>query len=107
VFFILAFVLLFVLPSPWEIVAFVVCLGLFVGELLGWNRTVRARRAQTGADTLIGRSAKVVTACHPDGQVRLEGEIWKARCAAGAEPGDDVLVTGRQRLLLIVEPKQG
>jgi membrane protein implicated in regulation of membrane protease activity len=36
--------------------------------------------------------------------VRLDGEIWAARCNAGASPGDRVRVIGRERLLLVVEP---
>ena len=40
----------------------------------------------------------------PVGQVRLNGEIWEARCEAGAGTGERVRVTGRKRLTLIVEP---
>jgi membrane protein implicated in regulation of membrane protease activity len=35
--------------------------------------------------------------------VRLNGEIWEARCAAGASPGDRVRVIGRDGLTLVVE----
>ena len=43
-------------------------------------------------------------ACRPVGQVRLDGEIWEARCEAGASPGDQVRVIGRDKLALLVEP---
>jgi membrane-bound serine protease (ClpP class) len=56
-----------------------------------------------GAQTLIGREATVISPCRPEGQVRLDGEIWQARCAAGADPGDTVRVTARDGLLLVVD----
>ena len=99
----LALVLLLVLPSPWNSVGFVIGLVLFAGEVVFWNRTVRHRRAQTGADTLIGRTATVITACRPDGQVRLLGEIWEAHCDEGADPGDSVVVAAHDELKLVVE----
>jgi membrane protein implicated in regulation of membrane protease activity len=63
VFFLLAFVLLVVLDTPWDILGFAACLVLGVGELFLWYRTVSARRVQVGAHTLIGARAKVVTPC--------------------------------------------
>lgn len=102
-FLVLALVLLLVLASPWNVVGFAICLALFVGEIGFWNAKVRGRRAQVGAQNLIGQSATVVSPCRPDGQVRLSGEIWHARCPNGADPGDTVVVTARDRLTLVVE----
>jgi len=98
----IAILLLLVLPSPWNVVAFLVLIPLWVLELLGWNRTVKHRRQVVGAQTLIGRDSVVVTPCEPDGQVRLDGEIWEAHCDAGAAPGDRVRVVDRDGLTLIV-----
>ncbi len=100
---VLAFVLLLVLPSPWDLVGFTVCLVLFIGELLFWNRTVRRRRVRAGSETLIGMRGVVLSPCRPSGQVRVAGEIWAARCAAGADSGDAVTVVGRDQLTLVVE----
>jgi membrane-bound serine protease (ClpP class) len=100
---ILAIVLLFVLPGPWNWLGFVVVLLLWFVELYGWNRTVRRRRRVVGAETLIGREAVVSAPCRPEGQVRLDGEIWAARCAAGADAGDRVRIVGRDGLTLLVE----
>ncbi|HKG43053.1 MAG TPA: NfeD family protein [Gaiellaceae bacterium] len=99
----LAIALLLLLPSPWSVISFAVVLVLWVLELFGLNRTVRKRRHAVGAETLIGREAVVTTPCDPVGQVRLDGEFWEARCAAGAELGERVRVTGRERLTLVVE----
>lgn len=96
--------LLVFLPTPWNFVALLACLVLFGGELLFWNRRVRGNRRAVGAETLVGRTATVVAACRPDGQVRLAGEFWAARCAEGADPGETVVVTGRDDLRLLVEP---
>src|SRR5262245_29914605 len=100
----LAVALLLILSSPWNLIAFLVLLPIWVLELFGWNRTTKRHRKAVGAQTLIGREAVVSEPCRPVGQVRLDGEIWEARCAAGASTGDRVRVTGRERLTLIVEP---
>ncbi|HEX6662839.1 MAG TPA: NfeD family protein [Gaiellaceae bacterium] len=99
-----AFALLFVLPGPWNGVGFGLCLAAFLGEILFWNRTVKHRRAYVGAQTLIGSQGTALTACRPEGQITLSGEIWKARCKAGVGPGQVVKVVGRDRLTLLVEP---
>ena len=101
---ILAFILLFLLPSPWNLIGFLVAIPLWFVELLAWNRTVKHRRQAVGVQTLIGKDATVTEPCRPSGQVRLEGEIWEARCDAGADPGDTVRVVGRDDLTLVVEP---
>jgi membrane protein implicated in regulation of membrane protease activity len=104
-----ALLALFLAPSPWNVLGFVLGLVLWIGELLLWHRTVRNRRVRVGAQTLIGRHAEVVTPCHPEGQVRLRGEseIWRARCSAGAESGSNVQVVDVDGITLIVEPAAG
>ena len=103
-FLLVGIVLVLLLPSPWNTVAFAACLAVFLGEVLFWNRTVRHRHATAGAETLIGRTGAAISDCRPDGQVRLGGEIWQARCADGAGRGEPVVVTGREGLVLVVEP---
>jgi membrane-bound serine protease (ClpP class) len=103
----LAIALLLLLSSPWNLIAFLVLLPLWVLELFGWNRTTKRHKRAVGAETLIGREAVVSVPCRPLGQVRLDGEIWEARCEAGASTGDRVRVAGRDRLTLVVEPVSG
>jgi membrane protein implicated in regulation of membrane protease activity len=102
-FLLVAIVLLVVLPSPWNAVGFVAGVVLFAGEIVFWNRTVRGRRAAVGVETIVGASATVVSACRPAGQVRARGEIWRAQCADGADPGDRVIVVAQHGLELVVE----
>ena len=101
---ILAVVLLLVLDGPWNIVAFVIVTLLWFVELYGWSRTVRKQRRVVGVETLIGQTAVVSEPCRPLGQVLLRGEIWEARCQAGAGEGEEVRVIGRDKLTLVVEP---
>jgi len=85
------------------VIGFIVVLPIWVLELMAWNRTVKHRRKAVGAQTLIGKDAVVSMPCRPVGQVRLDGEIWEARCDAGASQGDRVRVIGRDGLTLVVE----
>ena len=103
-FFFVALILLVALPHPWNFVGFGVALVLFLGEVLFWHARVRHRRAATGADRMIGATAVVIGACRPRGQVRLRGETWEARCAAGADVGEEVVIRSRDGLVLTVEP---
>jgi membrane protein implicated in regulation of membrane protease activity len=102
---IIGLVLLFVLSKPWNVLALLVGLVLWLGEVYGIWRLVRRKQVQAGAETLVGRTATVIVACRPLGQVRLSGEseIWRARCAEGAEQGETVRVVGLDELTLIVE----
>ena len=104
-FFLLAIVLLIVLPSPWNAVAFLVCLVLGGFEAGYWWRRMRGNPVEVGAETLIGKQASVVVACRPVGQVAVAGERWEARCDAGADVGEVVTVVGRNDLQLIVESR--
>jgi len=98
----LAIVLLLVLPNPWDVVAFAAGLVLGGIEVFLWWRTVRHRRVQSGAEALIGASARVISPCRPEGEVWIEGARWRARCPDGADVDEIVTVLERQELLLIV-----
>ena len=47
-------------------------------------------------------SGIVVVACRPLGQVRIDGELWRARCEEGADPGDEIVVERLDPELLLV-----
>lgn len=93
-----------VVPSPW---GWVLVLGAFavdVGETLVLRWWSRRRRASVGVETLVGRSAVVVTTLAPTGHVHVDGETWRARIGSGvAEPGAEVVIRGVDGLLLDVE----
>ena len=103
--FVIAVILaVFVVPSPWGLVLVGVAALVEIGETFFWVWLSKRRRIQMGAETLIGAPALVVSPCRPNGQVRLRGELWGARCKAGADPGDTVRVVDRDGLILLVEP---
>jgi membrane-bound serine protease (ClpP class) len=94
---------LFVLPSPWGLVAVAAGALIEVAEAFILIRVSRRRRAQVGAETLVGAPAEVVVPCRPDGQVRVQGELWRARCQDGADVGETVRVRRLDGLTLLVE----
>lgn len=99
--FVLALVLaVFVLPSPWGIVAVVVAAVVEVGETGFWIWLSKRRHVQVGPETLIGARGEAVG----DGLVRVDGELWQARSSAAFASGDRVRVVGRDELVLEVEP---
>ncbi|HEV8251163.1 MAG TPA: NfeD family protein [Gaiellaceae bacterium] len=96
-------VVLGVVPAtPWGLPLIAAAAAVEVGESLFWIWFSKRRRAAVGAEALIGRTARVVRACRPLGYVRLDGELWEARCAEGADRGADVRVTALDGLTLIV-----
>jgi membrane-bound serine protease (ClpP class) len=101
---IVALILLFILPDPWNLIGFFVAIAAFLVELYLWNRTVRRRRKVVGPQTLVGQIAEVRTACLPYGQVFVAGELWAARCEEGADAGTQVKVARVRGLTLEVEP---
>lgn len=94
----------FVVPAPWTVpVVVVAALIEFTETAIGiWYS--RRTPPKVGVETLIGATGRVVTACRPSGTVRVRGEVWHARCEAGADPHDRVRVVDRDRLTLRVEP---
>jgi membrane protein implicated in regulation of membrane protease activity len=96
---------LFVVPKPWGLVLVVVAAVVEVGESFFWVRLSRRRRIQVGAETLIGARAEVVSDCRPLGQVRVQGELWRAQCRRGAAAGETVRIIDREGLTLLVEPE--
>jgi membrane-bound ClpP family serine protease len=50
-----------------------------------------------GREALIGLPVTAVSACLPEGWVKLRGERWKARCSEGAGVGDPLVVEAVER----------
>jgi membrane-bound serine protease (ClpP class) len=61
-----------------------------------------ALEAQDGPEAMIGEEAEVVSACRPVGEVRVQGELWQARCDEGADAGDTVRIERLDGLTLVV-----
>ena len=95
---------LFVLPTGLGIALVVVALIAEVGELVIWRRVLGRIRVTTGAEGLIGATGEAITACDPDGSVRIRGEIWKAKATPPAARGERVVVEAVDGLTLDVAP---
>lgn len=96
---------LFWLPPAWGIAAVLLAGVVELAEIGVWIWYSKRRRATTGAEGLVGAIGVAVTPLDSDGQVRVEGELWRAVCAEGAERGERVVVEGLQGgLTLIVSP---
>jgi membrane-bound serine protease (ClpP class) len=106
----LAILLVVFLPitMPWAAIVIIAGCLLEIGEVIvarRWSKHLDRRlKVSTGAESMIGRTATVVSECRPVGQVKLRGELWEARCADGAAAGDVVRVEAVDELMLVVGP---
>jgi membrane-bound serine protease (ClpP class) len=87
----------------------VVAAGLVLGGFLAFaiHRAVQARRepVRTGYEELAGAVAEARTPLDPEGQVFVEGALWRARLGEGEPPvpvGGRVVVEGVEGLTLLV-----
>jgi membrane protein implicated in regulation of membrane protease activity len=105
VLFLLALVLaFFVLPEPWGLVAVVAAGALEIGETALFIWWSKRRRVSVGVETLVGKRGIAVGELWPTGQVRVDGEIWNARCEGGCDAGTEVVVRSVEGLTLVVDP---
>lgn len=63
-----------------------------VVEIYIWLRW-RKKKSITGMDALVGKTGIAVTECAPDGQVKVNGQLWRASCGDPLAPGDPIVVT--------------
>ena len=89
------------LEWPWR---GLVVLGLFLVEgveIWLWLK-LRKMPSSTGVEAMVGAHGRAVTDCNPEGQVRVKGQLWRARCRVGVRAGDHITVTGVRGLELEV-----
>jgi membrane-bound serine protease (ClpP class) len=83
------------------LVAFGVIAGLYIRWIIG---PLKRRKKLTGAEAMIGKPATALTDLTPKGEVRVEGEIWRAESASGnIAKGEVVTVVELKGLLVVVE----
>jgi len=73
-----------------------------VVEKFLWIRHSRRLPIAVGKEALVGLPVTAVSACLPEGRVRLGAESWKARCSDGAQAGDRLVVKDVDLITLIV-----
>ena len=94
---------LYVVDGAWAAAFVATGAVVEVSQGLFWIWYSKRKRPQVGVETLVGAVAEVVTECTPNGMVRVQGELWQARCDAGARAGDNVRVLAVDQLVLLVE----
>jgi membrane-bound serine protease (ClpP class) len=95
---------IFFLPSPWGVIAVVVALAVDLVEVGVGIWYSKRRKAKVGSSALVGLTGVALEALGPEGQVKVNGEIWRARCDAGCDAGAAVVVRSVDGLTLEVEP---
>jgi membrane-bound serine protease (ClpP class) len=88
---------------PWGLVALVAALCLEILEYFFWKRFLRRYRLRSGPETFVGQTATVIDECAPEGRVRFQGEIWKARASDPVPEGEMVRITAVHGLTLDVK----
>lgn len=111
--------LAFPLPG-WELLAAksvesarrtLIAVALVMSGIFGFvvYKVAQARRmkVKVGPEQFIGGTGVVVSALTPRGEVRVEGQIWKAETVGqDVREGEQVEIVDREGLLLRVKPKQ-
>ncbi len=97
-------------PSPitdltYVVAGIVVAVGVLGGLYIRWILgPLRSHKKLTGPESLVGKTAIVVTKLSPRGEVRVEGVVWRARVEQGEVPvGTGVIVKSVEELELRVE----
>jgi membrane protein implicated in regulation of membrane protease activity len=92
------------LPWPWSVALILVAAVWEASTSVFWIRYTRRRRARVGVETLVGQSASVITPLAPDGQVKVNGEIWQAHSERVVHVSETVVIRAVHGLTLEVEP---
>ena len=86
------------------LVVFGVIIGLYIRWVIG---PVRRRSKLTGPEAMIGNIGIAITDLKPNGDVRVQGEIWRAKSLSGdVEKGEQVVVKALNGLIVSVEKVQ-
>jgi len=97
-------------PQPFGLFSYVTFgimggFGIIAAYYLNWIRRTIRTKPKTGPESIIGKKGSVIKDLNPEGEVRIEGIIWRARSKNSdrIERGKEVVVVDREDLLLIVE----
>jgi len=111
--------LMFPLPG-WELLAAksvesarqtLIAVALVMSGIFGFvvYKVAQARRMKVkmGPERLMGKTGTAVSALAPRGEVKVEGQTWRAETlGASVKEGEEVEIVSREGLILRVKPKQ-
>jgi membrane protein implicated in regulation of membrane protease activity len=96
------------LPSPWDILLVVGAAVFELAEVWFWIWWGRRGKPVVGAEALVGAAGVASSRLDPDGQVRVAGELWRARSESPAKAGERVVIEAVEPdLTLRVRPENG
>ncbi len=86
------------------LVVFGVLIGLYIRWIVG---PLRRRKRLTGSEAMMGKTGIALTDLTPKGEVRVQGEIWRAESVSGnIQKNEQVTVKALRGLVIIVEKAQ-
>ncbi len=86
------------------LVVFGVIAGLYIRWIIG---PLKRRTKLTGAETMLGKIGVAVVDLKPKGEVRVDGEIWRAESLSGViQKGEQIRVKAFKGLVVLVERVQ-
>jgi membrane-bound serine protease (ClpP class) len=88
--------------DPWRLAPFILAFAAFTIALVRLVIQAQRRRAQTGAEALMGQRGQAASDVSPEGWVIVQGERWRARAAEPIAAGEAVEVLSVEGLLLRV-----
>ncbi|MFO8133119.1 MAG: nodulation protein NfeD [Thermoplasmatota archaeon] len=102
---------LYEMPTDWftsfrlASIAVAVIIGGFFAYALYASLKTKRSQPRMGDEEFIGRTAVAVTDIDPEGQVKVRGKLWNAESQEPIMEGDEVVVTGKQRMTLHVKKR--
>lgn len=95
-------------PSPFNFLSYVAFgvmggLGIVAAYYLNWVRKTLRKKPVVGPESIIGKRGVAITDIENEGEVRVEGIVWRARSSKKIEKGKEVVVKEMDGLVLIVE----
>jgi membrane protein implicated in regulation of membrane protease activity len=95
----------FFLDPPWRWLILIPAAAIDVIDIIVWLRW-RKRRAVTGAESLVGSTATVVTVERPgEATVKARGQLWNAAVRGNVHAHDRVVIRAVDGIRLQVEPE--
>ena len=92
------------LTVAWPLIAAATATSaVFMFLVLGLAMQARRQPIVSGSEEMIGLAGQVVDWDGQSGSIRVHGEVWAAAANRNLAPGDQVRVTGRNGLTLLVE----
>ncbi len=88
--------------DPWSLAPFILAFAAVTIALVRLVIQAQRRRAQTGAEGLLGQRGRAASEVSPEGWVIVQGERWRARAEERIAAGEAVEILSVQGLLLRV-----